>query len=47
MDTLLKLLLIILLVCILWPVLLALAGAVITGLLALLYVPLYLIGVVA
>lgn len=44
MDTLLKLLLIILLVCILWPVLLALAGAVITGLLALLYVPLYLIG---
>lgn len=44
MDTLLKLLLIILLVCILWPVLLALAGAVITGLLALLYAPLYLIG---
>ena len=47
MDTLLKLLLIILLVCILWPVLLALSGAVITGLLALLYAPLYLIGGVA
>lgn len=44
MDGILKFLLIVLLLAILWPVLLALAGAVITGLLALLYAPLYLIG---
>lgn len=44
MDGILKFLLIVLLLTILWPVLLALTGAVITGLLALLYAPLYLIG---
>ena len=44
MDGILKFLLIVLLLVILWPVLLALAGAAITGLLVLLYAPLYLIG---
>lgn len=44
MDVILKFLLIVLLLVILWPVLLALAGAVITGFLALLYAPLYLLG---
>lgn len=44
MDGILKFLLIVLLLVILWPALLALAGVVITGLLALLCAPLYLIG---